>query len=130
MKISTALVVLLLLAGCTETLARSIVNANKLADRAEEFVGDNLDFRKWVRATCEELIKEEVQELRQAGKREEARKMLFNSYTPLVTFDIAKAATEGDPPDFVAFPLVCGKEWIVDEETGLLEEVHTVAIED
>lgn len=119
----------LALTGCVNAGARALANADALAVRAEDAVAQNLDWRAYIRNTCEELVKEEVQELRAAGRREEARRLLYNSYTPLYSYStyLALTSEETELPEFVTKPVLCGMQMPttpngVNEETGLLEE--------
>lgn len=85
----------LLLGGCTTAdLAKFLGFGSALSDAAMNYVKtDVIGKRILIRGECWELLQEEVQELREVGKRSEARKLLAQAYVPLT---IIQAIEDGD----------------------------------
>ena len=84
----------LLLGGCvsTEFLARAITDATYLHVRAGEYVRGVHDLREFIREECQASLVREVEALKRAGDESALRKMLAESYPPLVTVGMFKSS--------------------------------------
>ena len=124
MKLLISLAVLLLaLGGCVEVGARAVTNATYLAESAEGYVREVHDDRRWIRATCREMLRAEVMALQADGKYGEAREVLAVQYPELVTFQIVRAYEDNDPYALLNHPWPCTASRLptLNRETGLLE---------
>ena len=88
----SAALLALFLAGCNLPALNTTGTGLQAAGSA--YVFENIDARKWVRAECREILNAEITALKAAGKYEEARQLLRDSYPPLVTLGIIADAEE------------------------------------
>ena len=114
----------LLLTGCAEWMARTIKNADTLADRTEAYVRESHEDRIWVREMCRQSLRFEIAELQRKGDHAAVRALLSKQYPPLITLDIITAVLDGEVPvGTLNRPWPCLEQIPrLDSETGLLGE--------
>jgi len=88
-----------LLSGCAADI-------DELRDSARAYVRAVHDARREIRRECWEILMDEVDSLRDAGKHAEARERLAANYPPLVTVDVLKSL-EADPIGVLSDPFGC-----------------------
>ena len=98
MKLIVALGLLLTLPGCAGFGAEMYADAMELRGEAREYIRENHEVRRWVRAECLASIRREIEAYKKDSVVAEMqiRRLLKEIYPDLVTIDLARRAqTEG-----------------------------------
>ncbi len=95
-----------LLGGCAGGAARAVGALTYAADKAEEYVREVDETRKWVRRLCRDILEDEVEALIDAGDLDGARERLRANYPDLVLVSAITSLDE-ESTGFLSEPFGC-----------------------
>jgi len=98
--------ILLMLGGCAETLARFATDAADLHQATSDYVRENIAARRYVRSECRASLVRQIEALRDEGDEVGIQQVLRDSYPPLVTMDILSKTDRVS--DILSTPPSCG----------------------
>ena len=91
-----SLVVMLSLSGCVGLAATLLGDANALHQAGRDYVLENHDLRRFIRAECKASLVRQIEALRNDGDEAALREMLAKNYPDLVSIDLFKRFENGD----------------------------------
>jgi len=118
---------LLLLTGCAETGARWLTYGAELEIAAVNMVRENGEIRRDIRRLCRERLWERIKRLDEAGKEDEADRLLDANYPAPLTMQLVRAYRDDEAGGFtmLSHPWGCRAALVPmpNPETGLLDDI-------
>ena len=109
MKMYIPIGLVLLLGGCAATAERALNASADTQIAGWAYVTENWAFRQSLRAKCRDILDSETDDLIKEGKYDEARDMINDFYSPLVTHRMITAISEGQVAEQMNMAIGCQK---------------------